>query len=166
MFSLPIEDYDDKQVIYFEKTKNKIIDNGYFIKFFYSTSQFTLNSIYIDIPLVDYSIKNIYDKNKIKCAFEKTNEKNKWVIERLKKIEEDIIELFFPNIKKPPSYNLYDKIKNGMFALYYSTNHKIYNTSFFQNNNLVLKISGLWITNENYGLAYKFLIVPNIFIHQ
>ena len=49
-----------------------------------------------------------------------------------------------------PKYKIFEQIRNG--------NIKIFSDNIERNNTMfVLKIAGIWETDTNYGLTYKFL---------
>ena len=61
------------------------------------------------------------------------------------------------NKNKTPSYDIYEMLKNGHIKHF--TNFANLKTK--QNCSFILKISGLWETNDKYGLAYKFQKLNN-----
>ena len=68
-----------------------------------------------------------------------------------KYIEETILKKL--DIKdKTPQYKIYEQIKNGNIKIFNNIGNKSI-CSF------ILKISGIWETNSNYGLTYKFVKV-------
>ena len=68
----------------------------------------------------------------------------------MKLIEEELLKKY--NSNKIVSYKIYDQIKCGYIKLFMDVGNKS-QISF------VLKISGIWETQYNYGLTYKFLNV-------
>jgi hypothetical protein len=138
---LSLEQYNSNHIIFFEKMKNNIIENGYFIKLIYSTMYFSLNGIYLHIPFIDIKIDNGYNKNK--GYFD--TQLNKNIMEKLQNIEINILNKM--NTDKRPVYKIYDNLKNGNFKIYYND---------CLDTNIILKISGIWISGDKYGLTYKF----------
>jgi len=69
------------------------------------------------------------------------------IIERVKQIEIDILNKF--DLDKIPQYKIYDQLRNG--------NVKIIADKMEKCNNLLLKISGIWETDTEYGITYKFM---------
>ena len=85
---IPIDFFNEDHLFFFEKIKNNIISNGFFIKIIFSTSFYSLNVILIDIPL--FNIKVIYKNNKSKYYFDiLLNDKR---IEKIKNIEYNILK--------------------------------------------------------------------------
>jgi hypothetical protein len=68
----------------------------------------------------------------------------------LKIIEEDMLKKY--RTTKTPSYKIYDQIKSGYIKVFSDVTNR-------QNNSFILKISGIWETQNNYGLTYKFIKV-------
>jgi hypothetical protein len=117
---------------------------GKFIRILYSNDHITLNGVYILIDLYDILCEKYY--NKYKCIFNIINHKE--IIDSLKLIEEEILKKY--EINKMPSYKIYEQIKTGYIKIFSDiTNNKNYS--------FILKISGIWETQNNYGLTYKFI---------
>lgn len=136
--------YNNNNIYFCETIKNNVIDNSYFIRIIYSSEHLSLNGIYLLFELKDVVYENYY--NKYKCEF--NIEKNKDVIERLKMIEMEILQLYGTN--KIATHNIDKQLQSGYIKIF----EKINNTS---NQLFMLKISGLWETNDNYGITFKFI---------
>ena len=145
-----IEQYDDNNIYFCEAIKNNIMNDGSFIRILYSTHHFVINGIYLYINLNDVSIEKFY--NKYKCNFNISL--NKDLINNLKVIEENVLKKIIIN-NKIPQYKIYEQIKNGNIKVF-CENNNIKITNLF-----ILKISGIWETNTNYGLTYKFIKINN-----
>jgi hypothetical protein len=139
-----INQYDNKCLFFCEPIKNNIMNDGNFIRILYSTENIVLNGIYLLIDLHDIVCEKYY--NKFKCSFNILNHKD--TIDYLKIIEEDILKKYKSH--KIPSYKIYEQLKSGYIKLYTDIGNKI--TCSF-----ILKISGIWETQQNYGLTYKFI---------
>jgi hypothetical protein len=142
-----IEQYNEDNVYFLEPIKNNIMNNGNFIRIIYSTSLFVLNGIYININLNYTSVDKYY--NKYKCSFDINQYKE--LIEKLRIIEEGLIKKI-SIIGKVPQFKIYEQLKNGNIKVFSETSDKIGNT-------FLLKIAGIWETETEYGLTYKFLIL-------
>jgi hypothetical protein len=141
-----IEQYNDKNIFFCEPIKNNIMSDGNFIRILYSTSSFILNGIYLLINLNDITCEKFYSK--YKCNFNISN--NKDIIDNLKLIEEDLLKKYKSN--KTASYKIQEQIRCGYIKIFTDVGNKS-NCSF------ILKISGIWENQYNYGLTYKFLKV-------
>lgn len=142
-----IDQYNENCVYFCDPIKNNIMNNGHFIRIIYSTSFFVLNGIYISININNLAIEKYY--NKYKCSFD-TNE-YKELIEKIRIIEEGLMTK--NNILgKFPQYKIYEQLRNGNFKVFADLSDKI-------GNSFLLKISGIWETECEYGLTYKFLLL-------
>lgn len=142
-----IEQYNEDNVYFLEPIKNNIMNNGNFIRIIYSTSIFILNGIYINININTTSIDKYY--NKYKCSFDINHYKD--LIDKLHTIEEGLIKKV-GILGKIPQYKIYEQLKNGNIKVFSESLDKI-------GNSFLLKIAGIWETETDYGLTYKFLIV-------
>ena len=144
-----IDQYDENNIYFCEPIKNNIMNEGNFIRIIYSTNQLVLNGIYLLILLKEVTCEKYY--NKYKCNFN-VNIHND-IIENLKIIEENILKKI--EIKnKTPQFKIFEQMKNGNIKLF----HEIVMRS---NCSFILKISGIWETETNYGLTYKFIKTNN-----
>jgi hypothetical protein len=67
----------------------------------------------------------------------------------LKYIEEGLLKKIIIN-GKIPQYKIYEQLKNGNIKVFSETYDKI-------NTNFLLKIAGIWETETEFGLTYKFI---------
>lgn len=142
-----INQYDEDNIYFCEPIKNNIMNEGKFIRILYSTHNIVLNGIYLLISLNDITCDKYY--NKYRCNFNVNN--NKDIIDNLKIIEENILKKV--EIKKIPQLKIYEQLKNGNIKLFNDVNKSF--------GSFILKISGIWETQFNYGLTYKFIKLNN-----
>ncbi len=140
-----IDQYDEKYVFFCEPIKNNVMNDGNFIRILYSNNNFTLNGIYLLITLNDITCDKYYTK--YKCNFNPATHKE--LILKLKNIEENLINKY--NFEdKIAQYKIYEQLFNG--------NIKVSNDIGSKSQcNLILKISGIWETQDKYGLTFKFM---------
>ena len=143
-----IEQYNDNNIILCEPIKNNIMVDGNFIRILYSNNLMTLNGIYLLINLSDITCEKYY--NKFRCSFNVSTHVE--LIEQLKLIEENILKKYKTN--KLPLHKIYEQIKCGYIKVF-SESVNDFNCSF------ILKISGIWETQYNYGLTYKFFTITS-----
>ena len=143
-----IEQYDNNAIHFSESVKNKIINDGTFIRITYSTPMFTLNGLYILIILRNTHSDNEYNKSKYNYNFCTLN--NKTHIDNIMSMENDLLRKIEIH-NKSPKYNVAEQLKKGFIK----KNNDLIN----YNSNLILKISGIWETETEYGLTYKFLFL-------
>jgi hypothetical protein len=142
-----INQYDEDNIYFCEPIKNNIMNEGKFIRILYSTHNVVLNGIYLLITLNDITCDKYY--NKYRCNFNVNT--NKDIIDNLKIIEENILKKI--EIKKMPQLKIYEQLKNGNIKLFNDVNKSV--------GSFILKISGIWETQFNYGLTYKFIKLNN-----
>ena len=140
-----IDQYDDNCILLCDPIKNNVMNDGNFIRILYSTNTFTLNGIYLYITLNDIICEKYYSK--YRCTFNVSNHKD--IIDNLKIIEDDLLKKC-DIIDKAPQYKIYEQLKNGNLKIFNDVGNRSV-CSF------ILKISGIWETQYNYGLTYKFI---------
>lgn len=140
-----INQYNNEFVYFLEPIRNNIINNGNFIKIIYSTPLITFNGIYLYINLTNTSTEKYFNKHK--CVFDTNTHKN--IIDQIQQIEISLLNKYITN--KTPQYKIYDQIKNGNIKIFTTlSGDKI-------SNDFLLKIAGIWETDNEYGLTYKFI---------
>ena len=140
-----IDQYNEDHVYFFDPIKNNIMNDGNFFRIMYSTPLFVLNGIYLFISITHTSIDKYY--NKFKCTFDVYQYMD--IIDKLRAIEQGILKKV--NIYgKVPQYKIYEQIRNGNIKIFSDNIEKI-------NNSFLLKIAGIWETEHEYGLTYKFI---------
>jgi hypothetical protein len=143
-----IEQYNNNNIYFCEPVINNIMNNGRFIRILYSSHIIIFNGIYLSIMLNDIKYEKIYSK--YKCIFNINN--NQDLLNDIKKIEEDILCKY--NLKnKTPQYKINEELQKGFIKIFCEINNIIPISQSF-----VLKISGIWETQNSYGLTYKFII--------
>jgi Zn-dependent M16 (insulinase) family peptidase len=140
-----IDQYNENYVYFCEPIKNNIMNEGNFIRILYSTPLFVLNGIYVSVNIGHLAIEKYY--NKFKCTFD-TNQ-HKEIVDKLRVVEEGILKKVNIN-GKLPQHKIYEQLKNGNIKVFSETFEKI-------NNTFLLKIAGIWETEHEYGLTYKFI---------
>lgn len=140
-----LDQYDENCIYFCDPIKNNVMNEGNFIRILYSTPTFVLNGVYLLIRLNDIIVEKYY--NKYKCIFNVNNHKD--VIESVKIIEDNLLKKI--NVKNKFAQNkIYDQLKNGNIKIFSDVNPKTYMNTF------LLKISGIWETDTQYGVTYKF----------
>lgn len=140
-----IDQYDDNCIYFCDPIKNNVMNEGNFIRILYSSSTFVLNGIYLLVRFNDINIEKYY--NKYKCIFNINAHRE--IIESIKIVEDNLLKKI--NIKyKSPQNKIYDQLKNGNIKIFSDSNFKPYSNIF------LLKISGIWETETQYGVTYKF----------
>ena len=144
-----IDQYNENYVYFCEPIKNNIMNDGNFIRIIYSNPLFTLNGIYISLNIGYISIEKYY--NKYKCIFDLLQHRD--IVDKLRLLEETLLKKV--NITgKLSQCKIYEQLKNGNIKVFSESSDKI-------NNTFLLKIAGIWETENEYGLTYKFINIHN-----
>jgi hypothetical protein len=143
-----LDQYKGRCVIFCESVKNNVVNEGTYIRLIYSTPTFSTNGIYMCFTITPTAIDKCYSKYKI--TFDRQIYKE--AIELLKNIEEDIVKQV--DIEdKIPHYKISEQVKYGHLKL--SVEEGV--TPLLNKElTVILKISGVWETETNYGVTYKF----------
>lgn len=144
--ALSMNQYDINNIYYCDSIKNNVVNDGTFIRLIYSTDYFITNGVNISVPFSDVTIEKYY--NKYKCTFNVSNNRNN--IESIYNIEKEILDKI--NTKsKIIQTKISDQLKNGNFKIFSENIDKQTNVQLF-----ILKISGIWETDNYIGLTFKF----------
>jgi hypothetical protein len=142
---LTINDFNINNIFYQEKVKNTVMDNSNFLRVNYSNELFILNGIFIKFNLQLYSIEKSF--NKFKCLFDSKDHQE--IISNFSDIEKHLMDKY-SSAHKTPVYRISEQLNNGFLKIFNETKCK-------DNNDFILKIYGIWETECEYGLTYKFI---------
>ena len=146
---LTINEFNLRNIFYQEKVKNTVMDNSNFSRIVYSNELFTLNGIFIKFSFTLNSIEKVF--NKYKCSFDNKNQENQHIVSKLKMIENHILKRYhFEN--KIPIYRITEQLNNNYLKIF---NEQTYS----KENEFILKIYGIWETEYEYGVTYKFIAI-------
>jgi len=146
-----LDQYREYNIYFCEPIKNNVMNEGNFIRILYSNSIFILNGIYLVFVLNINSIERYY--NKYKCNFDLSLHRD--MIDKIKQIEEGLLKKIIIK-NKIPQFKISDQLKNGNIKIFSDNIENIEN-----NCNFLLKISGIWETETNYGVTYKFIKITD-----
>jgi len=146
-----IDQYNTNSIYFCEPIKNNVIVNGSFTRILYSADIFTMNGIYLLVPLTDVTFEKYYQK--YKCIFNSHN--NIKITNKICEIEYNLLKKTSCVIKnKTPQYKLLEQFKNSHIKIISDTMPVATSATSF-----LLKISGIWETETQYGVTYKFSIL-------
>jgi hypothetical protein len=142
--------------LYFLQPKQNMIMDGTFSKIIYSNNIFSLNSIYLYLPLDILSVEKTGNKFTAKLLDSPANHN---VAQEISKIECRIIEYYkqiHPNKNsKGAITSIHKQLLSGNLRLY--KNYNVINEDTKNSIQFVLKISGIWESHAEVGLTYKIL---------
>jgi len=143
--AIPITQFNINNVFFQDAIKNTIMDDSNFIRIIYSDDLCTFNGICLQFHLhITHMDKSF---NKFKFTFDNALSNN--LIQVISKLENDIITKYNIN-NKQPIFRISEQLKNGTIKVLNTTNTTATIKTF------IIKISGLWSNDLEYGLTYKF----------
>lgn len=145
---IELDEFDETNVYFNKPVRNTVIDESNFLRVTYSNHMFSMNGIYIKID-IDISNKEKH-YNKYKCSFNLA--KNYLVIHKLAQIESKILGRLVMN-GKTPVQKIRQQLNCGNIKIFTD------NAQLSSQNNYILKMSGVWETEKEYGITYKFMDV-------
>lgn len=135
---------------YGRKIENNIIPNSYFYNIFYSNNLLYINNVILKFRLNNVVINEYF--NKFKCNFNVRD--NIETINFLTNLEKKILSLL--NNDLDCNFKLREQLNNGEIKINNYTN-KILQTRL-NKLDILIKISGIWETQDEKGIIVKFLV--------
>lgn len=137
-----------------KKKVNNVI-SGYFTKFIYSSELFTMNGLYLD-----FSIHNMVSNIENRClsiSYQPYEKDNMYQVNSLTSIEGQLLDYYncINNIRKQCVPILSKKLYSGNIK-------KILDANILPNNVITVKVSGIWETENEIGLAIKLIFNTDI----
>jgi hypothetical protein len=176
--ALSLDKFDINNLFFLEAIKNTIMNDSSFIKVIYSNEVFILNGLCLEFTLPITHIDKTF--NKYKCLFD--YRENDSIFDILNSVEYQILSKCNLNSKKA-TFRVNEQLKNGFIKVpILNTNDNVQSPgsnipgsnipgsnipgsnipgsnipgSNIQSVKFLLKISGVWLTDVEYGLTYKF----------
>ena len=146
--------------IHFLDSKKNIIIDGNFTKILYSDDDVSINGIYMVCPIIfnkeDKSIKST-------LSFHIHNPSNIDFIKKMAHLENQILQYYNTTsiTSKKINASLYTQLMSGKIKIYSN-----YIDIDSLQSVIILKISGVWETNYEIGITYKFLHSNNVFFKK
>jgi len=150
--------------IYFLDSKNNILMDGFFTKLIYTNEWFTMNGLYINLPIeiqgIDTNTKTYpYNNNNgyKRTVFFSVSQYST-LLHQLDLLEQHILSKYIPTDKtKHKSFLIMQSLKLGYFRIFHSKENQKKNVGF------ILKISGVWENVNEYGVSYKIMDASSSF---
>jgi hypothetical protein len=150
--TLTPEQFKINHILFSEKVENKVINNSDFFRIIYSDDICVMSGVNISFSLSNVTIERYF--NKVKCTILDSTNAN--IIESLKNIETNILDKFnIHNMKKKRVHNISTQLKNNFIKIY---TNKFISYGAQKHMNLLLKISGIWESADEYGITFRFFI--------
>ena len=143
---------DNKYIYYNAPVKNTVMDTGRFVRVGYSDPVVNLNGVYTSVPLTVTSTERYF--NKAKYSFEYTD--NISTIDALTELETYVLSNLTDVDDLEPVYKLREQLMARNVRVYNSDMEPQSTDSQRRQIHLLVKISGIWLTDSGYGLTFKF----------
>ena len=147
---IPIHKLELDNLLLDDKTKNNVINDSYFYRIYYSDMYVTFNAAYLPFELKNVKIEKYFDK--IKCLF--NYDENKKTIKEIIDLEKRLLHRCLNHIGNKGIYRIDDQLKHSFIKI----NDTINQTKHFKTKKFILKISGIWHTEPNIGLTFRFFL--------
>jgi len=143
---------------YLLENKNNVIVEGTFSKILFSNQYFTMNGVYFYLTLEDLELQN--HLNSLFLQFHPYQEQNLRIIQEFVRIEYNILDYYRRqnHCNKKISNILSKQLYSGCMKIYRDLKKNSGNLKHHDNLYYVIKISGIWETIDEVGLAIKLLI--------
>ena len=143
--------------IFLADKKRNILINGHFTKILYSNQHLVLNSIYYHISMASSSISTT--DNDMFMHYDICNARNIFIMKELADIEYKLLDYYkhFYNLSANISTSIEKRLQYGKIKLYCEDSSAI-----TPNTQIVIKISGIWETAHEIGLAIKFFPATSV----
>jgi hypothetical protein len=142
------KDFNPDYVFFQNSVKNTVMQDSNFTRIIYSNVLFILNSIVFTLDLQMIHHEQYF--NKYKYFFNCYSENNMRELEVISKIEKQILNrISFTG--KTPAYKINQQLSSGNIKFF---------TDSTKNNleqNIYIKLSGIWETEYEYGISFKFI---------
>ena len=145
-----IEDIDPMCLVYYQPVRNTVMDDSEFMRVGYSNNLFAMNGVYTGIYLKGEVNDCFFNKARFSYQLDPDNLEQ---IDKMAKIEEEILSRASIDKKEKMV-----KLKEQLL----SKNIRVFNNDperaapMICNTEIIVKISGIWLTERAYGLTFKF----------
>jgi hypothetical protein len=155
-------EYKPGQVYFTERRANTHIVNSIFNRITYSTRDFIMNGIYIQLELFIKHNEQNFNSNIYNCHFDTQHEHNRSMLSVFEEIEASILNKWMqlqhyatsPMPKPIPSGDIIQQLRSGVISVW-KHDMSIHDKPQFQH--FIIKISGVWENEAGCGLTYKFI---------
>ena len=161
--------FDACHLHYEPAVQNNDVADSKFSRIIYSTKHISLNGIGIALDPVGVRCEQHY--NKIFASFDPALPANQFIVSQLHLIEHKIINKYVDSVLEGTRrciYSLTDQLNSGCIKAYtaadsgsggasHSSAFKDSDGLSHKRNTLMIKICGVWETNEECGITYKFI---------
>ncbi len=130
-------------------TRNTVMDNSVFKRLTYSNEDITFNGLCVITDFDAYNIEKYYQK--YKCVFDTVINRN--IVHNITLLEKNILSKNNINGKNP-KYSIAEQLQYGFVKVFLENN-----SICREKQHILLKISGIWESNHEYGVTFKFIVL-------
>ena len=149
--NLILEDIDPKCLVYHQPVRNTVMDESEFMRVGYSTQLFAMNGVYTTMYLKGEVSDSFFNKSRVSYQLDTENLEQ---IDNMIKMEKEVLSRAGITGREEMT-----KLKEQLM----SKSIRVFNNDpegaspiTCENPEIVVKISGVWITDRAYGLTFKF----------
>jgi len=147
---LNLDEYNENNVFVTESIRNTVIDNSSFMRIIYSTSDVAFNGIFLLVPFANFQISKYF--NKWRCNFDQ--DENRSIIEQIRNVEESLLGKINMG-QKQPCAKIYEQLRSSYIKIFLEEANM---DNVAADDKILLKISGIWVSEHEYGITYKFIL--------
>ena len=149
--ALDLESIRLENLIITDAMHNTVIENSSFMRIMYSEGDVAFNGLYITCNFEGSTIERYFQK--YKCVFNQAT--NKAMVDRIVRFESDLLAAAnIPNKRR--RHGLASQLSTGFVKIFTEGERRANDTQ------MILKISGVWEAEEEFGITYKFLIASHL----
>ena len=150
--------------IYFMDAKKNILMDGIFSKMIFIHPYFSINGIYIDLPITIQKTENISRDYASKQTISFLVAHHSYLLHQIELLEKNILDKYIPfDTSLPKIYSIMQTMKLGYFRVFREASTSSSSSSssskmeVSKKSEFILKISGIWENAKGYGLSYKIV---------
>ena len=144
--------------IYFMDAKKNILMDGIFSKMIFIHPYFSINGIYIDLPITIQKTENISRDYSVKQTISFLVAHHSYLLHQIELLEKNILDKYIPfDTSLPKIYSIMQTMKLGYFRVFREASSSSSKMEVPNKSEFVLKISGIWENAKGYGLSYKIM---------
>lgn len=153
--ALDISQVSVDNIVYCDTKRNAVFEGGHFTKFIYSDSSMIMNTLYVYLPIdIEYPLLISEPSGILQLMFSPTENAN--LIHTMSQLEHKLLVhymSYFGITNKNKTYSVTSFLQKGVIKVVTSANHHVFSSHV----KLLMKISGIWETQNAIGLTYKIM---------
>jgi hypothetical protein len=149
--NLILDEISPRAINFCPPVRNTVMDDSEFMRVGYSTSGFAMNGIYTTITLRGTVTESFFTKSKLVFNYDNDNARE---IDKIAALERSILKA--ANLHgKDPLHKLHEQLSSKSIRIFNNDPETALPLTG-DTIEVVVKVSGVWITERAYGLTFKF----------